>query len=249
MHAAVIALAAAALLAACGREDAPKPVVPGSANSANVPAGAVPSTPTGPAPSGQSTNRPGGEVRERASQQPGTPSPGTGETGAPVAGGATGEVNKGDKRSALDARDREFLDRVAAGGIAEVQAARTVAERARTPEIKSLAARVAHDQVRAGDTLRRIAADHDLALPTSPQGEAREKLQQLRSMTGPQLERAYLRDFALAHSQANLALFERQAETASDPAVKRFASEQVPVLREHLALASQLKDDRAADGK
>jgi len=70
--------------------------------------------------------------------------------------------------------------------------------------------------------------------------DANRSVRLLRSLSGVEFDRAYLGEMVRDHSRA-VRLF-TNAQQLDDPDIKRFASDTLPTLREHLRMADQLVD-------
>ena len=61
----------------------------------------------------------------------------------------------------------------------------------------------------------------------------------LEKLSGAQFDKAYMRDMVKDH-QKDVAEFERESKMAKDPAVKSFAEQALPTLRDHLKEAQKI---------
>jgi putative membrane protein len=135
--------------------------------------------------------------------------------------------------------DDEFVQRVAADVLAEVQLARLAAERATRPEVRDLARSLAEEQSRAYEDLKAIAAQKKFVLPSEPRSEQKDQIAQLEGLRGAAVDEAYLTTTTASRAQA-VALFDQTAGAWGDPDVKRWADRLLPTLKLRLARARAL---------
>jgi putative membrane protein len=143
----------------------------------------------------------------------------------------------------LNATDRDFVQRAASGGMAEVQAAQLAQQRASTPQVRQFAARMITDHTQANDELQQIAQDANLTLPTKPTGKDALAGQRLGALNGAAFDQAYAQEELRDHQQ-DVALFRKEAASGQDPALKAFAQKMLPILQQHLQLAQILNTNR-----
>jgi putative membrane protein len=142
--------------------------------------------------------------------------------------------------TALTDGDRAFVTQAAAAGMAEVEAGKVAANKTTDPQVKAFAQDLVKDHTKANDQLMKIAAAKGVPVPAEPHNEARQRVNNLRGLSGQLLVRTFVNDFGIdAHKKA-IELFERQAREGADPELKAFAEKTLPALREHLAMAEGL---------
>lgn len=135
----------------------------------------------------------------------------------------------------------EFIEKAAAGGMAEVQLGNLAQERASSDEVKRFAKRMVDDHTKVNDDLKQVAEKKHVTLPTELDAKHKALYDRLSKLSGTEFDRAYM-DAMLADHREDVAEFERAAKS-SDPGVRDFASRTLPTLQDHLASAQQV--DRA----
>jgi len=135
----------------------------------------------------------------------------------------------------------DFLERTAMANMFEIESSRLALSRTRADEIKVYADRMIVERIRAATAFTEAAADAGLAAPDYHLDFRRQDL--LEAMKGEAdgaaFDGAYIR--AQVASQADtVALFEAYARQGENARIRRFAREFLPVLRNHLELASRL---------
>jgi putative membrane protein len=145
--------------------------------------------------------------------------------------------------AALSEGDRAFVEKAASGGMSEVQAAQIAQQKSASPQVKQFANRMVTDHTKANGELQQIAQQENFDLPSEPDQHDRSAMQQLSGMTGSSFDQSYAQAELRDHQQ-DIALFQREAKSGQDPALKQFAQKTLPVLRQHLQLAQALTTNR-----
>jgi len=157
---------------------------------------------------------------------------------ASLAAGLCGLI-AGQASAALSAVDRDFLQKAASGGMAEVQVAQLAQQKASSPQVKDFASRMIADHTQANNELRQIAQQANLTLPSQPDRKEVAAEQKLQGMSGTSFDRSYAQDELRDH-QEDVALFRKEASSGQDPALKSFAQKTLPILQQHLQMAQAL---------
>jgi putative membrane protein len=141
--------------------------------------------------------------------------------------------------AAPSSADREFAMKAASGGLAEVQAAQLAEQRAASPQIKQFAQRMITDHTAANTELQQIAKQANISLPAQPTGKDAAEGQKLRGVTGTAFDQAYAQGQLQDHRET-AELFQKEASSGQDPALKAFAQKTLPILQQHLQMVEAL---------
>ena len=185
-------------------------------------------------------------LQPSAAQNTSTPTPDTSVPAVvapPAAPKVPSGIGQGTKAEAvhmgtLDAADAEFVRKAAMGGLAEV-AGGEVAEKSGNEQVKQFGRKMVEDHGKANKELASIAQEHGMAVPTTLEADDRTKIEKFSSMSGHDFDRAYIAGMIEDHKK-DVALFEKEASDGKDPAVKQFAQETLPTIKEHLDMAQAL---------
>jgi putative membrane protein len=139
-------------------------------------------------------------------------------------------------------QDREFVNKAATGNLAEVELGRVAAQRAARPSVRALGERLVTDHGRSNADLASLARSKGIEAPTALEPSQQAVRDRLSALNGNDFDRAYMSEMVRDHTE-DIALFERAAETSTDPELKAWAAQSLPMLREHLALARQVNSD------
>ena len=170
------------------------------------------------------------------------PSTGTGAkaTGSP----ATATAKGGDTKTAssqLDQADRKFIENAALDGMKEVEAGKVMSGRATDPDVKAFADRMVKDHSDANKKLMDIAQTKGVTPPTELRKADRRGIDNMAKTAPDRLDKAYMREMVNDHRK-DVRAFRKEAKNGKDADVKRFAADTLPVLEQHLKLATDTDD-------
>ncbi len=135
--------------------------------------------------------------------------------------------------------DTTFLKKAAAGGLAEVELGQLAQQKASSEEVKKFGERMVTDHTKANDELKAVAQKENVELPQEPSAKDKATKARLEKLSGAQFDQAYMKDMVKDH-RTDVSEFEHESNSAKDPAVKSFATQTLPVLKEHLREAEKL---------
>ena len=135
--------------------------------------------------------------------------------------------------------DREFAEKAAKTGMAEVQLATNVSQRATSPDVKAFAQQMIEDHNRANQELTTLAAQKGLDPPADIDPDKKALDAELAKLTGPELDKKYMEAMVKDHVAA-AAEFEKAATQLTDPDLKAWAAKTLPTLHQHHHLAEQI---------
>ena len=150
----------------------------------------------------------------------------------------------GEKPASADA---PFIGTAAMDGLAEIEHGRLAARNASSPAVKQFAARMVDDHSKAGEELKKLAAQKEVTLATRLDDQHRSMQGKLAGLKGAAFDKAYVDHMVAAHLKA-VALFQQQAKDGQDPDVKAWAAKTLPTLQEHLKMASSMKGTAGKTG-
>jgi putative membrane protein len=128
--------------------------------------------------------------------------------------------------SSLSAKDKMFMKKAAKGGMMEVAMGKLADEKGQSDDVKSFGKRMVADHSKANDELKKIAAQKNAKLPTK------------EPTVSWSSDKAYM-DAMVKDHEKDLAEFQEEAKSGSDPDVKKFADDTAKMVQEHLDLAKQ----------
>ena len=124
-------------------------------------------------------------------------------------------------------------------GLAEVEHGRLATLHASSPEVKRFAQKMVEDHSKAGDELKRLASQKNVDIETDFEDQHTATQDKLAQLQGAAFDSAYMAHMVTAHLKA-VALFQQEAKGGQDPEIKAWAAKTLPMLQEHLKVASSI---------
>jgi putative membrane protein len=141
-------------------------------------------------------------------------------------------------------KEESFWTVAADGGLADVEMGKIATQKAQNPEVKKFAQMIVAEHTKANTELRAIAARQKVTLPTEIGPRHKSTIDELNRLAGADFDNEYVQAMVDAH-EADVQLFEDQAEDQADQHASAFAAKTLPVLRKHLeaikAIQSKLR--------
>lgn len=136
----------------------------------------------------------------------------------------------------LSAQDRTFMEDAAQGGIHEVQMGHLGIERGQSQAVKGFSQRLINDHTMANKELALLAKQKGVLLPGD---DAKMVAMPLATKTGADFDKEFGRAMIEDH-QKDIAAFEKEAITTSDPDLRNWVTKTLLTLRAHLGEAQAL---------
>ncbi len=150
---------------------------------------------------------------------------------------ATVLVSGADENGAkLNAQDQKFMMEAAKGNMMEVHMGHMGQEKGSSAAVKTFSQQLIDDHSKAGDELMALARRKGVTLPPDNSSSMSSPLS---SKTGSEFDSAFAKDMIADHHK-DIAMFQKEANSGSDPDVKAWASKSIPTLQSHLDMAKAL---------
>ncbi len=135
---------------------------------------------------------------------------------------------EGSSRSGymLSAADKAFMMNAAKGGMMEVEWGKLAAQNGQNADVKKFGNRMVTDHSKANSELMALAKEEGVTLPGA------------RSPGKWKSDKDYM-DMMVKDHQADLAEFQKQAQSGTDPDLKAFAAKGAKMVSAHLKLAQE----------
>ncbi len=146
---------------------------------------------------------------------------------------------------AVAAADQSFATMAAAGGLAEIQAAQLAETKSHRTAVKHFAERMVKDHTAADQKLMQIAQQKGITLPTTPTDAQQQDYAKLQGETGHMFDHDYLASEVQDHQQMVQA-FQMESQSGTDPDLKAFATQTLPIIQQHVAIAERLSSGGGA---
>jgi len=152
-----------------------------------------------------------------------------------------GQAVNGNDSAHVSSQDRKFVMEAAKGGMMEVQMGQLGKERGSSSDVKAYSQRLVDDHTKANEELMTLARQKGITLKPD---EHHGMTHSLSSKTGSDFDREFAR-MAVEDHQKDIAAFEKEASSGSDPDIKAWASKTLPTLNAHLDAAKALAPSRS----
>ena len=145
-----------------------------------------------------------------------------------LAGVAKAQTTATGESSSLSAKDKTFMKKAAKGGMMEVVLGKVAEQNAQSDDVKTFGKRMVTDHSKANDELKSIASKKGVQLPN-------------KEHTGKWTSDKTYMDMMVKDHEKDLTEFKEEADSGSDPDVKKFADDTAKVVQEHLDLAKEIQ--------
>ncbi len=154
--------------------------------------------------------------------------------------GGTSQSGETSTTGGLSHTDHKFVSEAARGSLEEVQLGQLAQQKGANTAVREFGQRMMSDHTKLSNELQQLASQKGLTVPTSLSHHEQSTLQHLQSDNGAKFDQAYARQMVQDHEK-DLKEFEREAKDAKDPALKSFAQQSIPILRQHLQMARNME--------
>jgi len=136
---------------------------------------------------------------------------------------------------------QDFVTKAAISDMMEIQSSQFVLGKQPDQDTKPFAERMVKDHQQTSNELKALVDGGKVraTLPTALDAEHQKKLDELKSKSGKDLDRAYDQMQVQAHEDA-VRLFEAYANNGDNADLKARAAKTLPALKEHLTMAKKL---------
>ena len=152
-------------------------------------------------------------------------------------------MNSGSKTMKSDSKksnaDSKFMMMAATSGMNEIGLSNQALTKSSNDDVKQFAQKMIDDHTAAGDELKTLAADKNVALPSEMDAKHKAEMQKMSAATGNAFDMQYIKTMVADHEQA-VAMFQKEADNGKDADAKAFAAKTLPTLKEHLEMAKSL---------
>lgn len=133
------------------------------------------------------------------------------------------------------AMEKSFIMKAANGGMTEVEAGKSAAQKGASDAVKDFGNQMVKDHSKANDQLKEVASKMGVSVPDKVDSMHEAKLAKMNKMSGAAFDKAYVMDMIKAH-QKDIAEFETADKQVKNADLKKFIEETVPVMKEHLEM-------------
>jgi putative membrane protein len=137
----------------------------------------------------------------------------------------------------------DFVTKLAASDMFEVEAAKLAEKRSTNPQVKQFAALMIKDHTKSSNELKKAisASGQAIAPPTALPSDKQDALNDLAKADAKDFDRRYMEGQVDAH-QAALNALQRYAQDGDVAQIKTFAAATAPVVQQHYDRAKAIRD-------
>lgn len=139
----------------------------------------------------------------------------------------------------LTSADQNFLMNAARGNLFEVRMGNLAMQKASSNEVKEFGQRIVTDHSQAEQKLDQMATAMNFTLPHEVSPEQQSEINHVEKASGKDFDREFMKMMVIDHMR-DISAFERAASEATNAAVKQFAAQTLPTLKEHAKLAREV---------
>jgi len=155
---------------------------------------------------------------------------------------AAGCASSSGSRHAAGNPDEYFMVWASQMNLAEIQAGEMASQRAVNGEVRRYGEEMVQAHREANQELERLAERNGVTLASRPDEAHVQFSEHLEKLEGEAFDREYIGSMVANHAKT-LAMFEERARSASDPGLRNWARQMVPVLEEHLQQARSIQEE------
>ncbi|HWP43713.1 MAG TPA: DUF4142 domain-containing protein [Blastocatellia bacterium] len=151
-------------------------------------------------------------------------------------------------QAALSKQDSQFVTRAAMDNMAEVELGQLAVERASNTEVKEFGQLMVDDHTKALNDIKGLATQKNVTVPTALDQKHQATKDRLSKLSGAEFDKAFMYQMVKDH-EAAVKLFERQSNQGKDQALKEWAINTLPTLKNHLQMARDISAKLTATKK
>jgi putative membrane protein len=170
-------------------------------------------------------------------------------TNPPVSAAGGVGARRPNESGQANRADGQYAQELAYGHIMEIRLARMAQERAKRPQVKQFANRVASDFPKWQDRWTDLASKHGGVKVNPNMGPLhREKIDRLEKASGGNFDQVYL-DIVVENLGSMVPYLQKEGRAAKSADVRNAVDEELPFVRENLSMAQRLDKQLEANAK
>ncbi len=128
---------------------------------------------------------------------------------------------------------QDFATKAAVANMFEIETSKLAIKTSKNADVLAFAKKMVADHTKAGAAFKTAVAKVDgVKAPTALDDDHQKKLDDLKTKTGDDFDKAYIGLQKDAHSDA-VSLFDNYSKNGTDPTLKAFAADTLPTLQAH----------------
>lgn len=156
---------------------------------------------------------------------------------AAVCFGAEKEKSADAGKSKADAM---FIKKAANGGMTEVELGKIAQDKTKKDDVKSFGERMVKDHGKANDDLKSVASKMNVDVPEKVNAKHQAMIDKFSKMSADSFDAAYAKQMVKDH-KTTIADFESAQNEVKNEDLKKFITDTLPTLKEHLEMAEKME--------
>jgi putative membrane protein len=136
--------------------------------------------------------------------------------------------------------DGAFIQEAASANLMEVQLGQIAQTRATNTAVKQFGQRMMNDHTNLENQVATLASSNGITLPRTLNSKHQDQVNRLTRVTGAAFDSAYMNLMVQDH-QEDIAKFTTESRSAKSAEARTLATNALPVLQQHLSLATQVR--------
>jgi len=161
-------------------------------------------------------------------------------TGATTVGDENKDPKK-DEKSTVSQADKDFVKETTLGSMTEAKLGKLATTKSKNNDVKAFGQKMVEDHTKLNDSLKKTVKGKGINVPTQLDKEHQAIYDKLSKMDAKDFDKAYI-DQSIDNHKKDVAAFDKQANDGTDVDLKSFASTNLPLLKEHLTTAQNIRD-------
>ena len=136
--------------------------------------------------------------------------------------------------------DAMFIKKAANGGMTEVELGKIAQNKGKKDDVKSFGERMVKDHGKANDDLKSVASKMNAEVPDKVNAKHQATIDKFSKMSGESFDAAYAKQMVKDH-KTTIADFESAQNEVKNEDLKKFITDTLPTLKEHLEMAEKME--------
>ncbi len=136
--------------------------------------------------------------------------------------------------------DAKFIKKAAIGGMTEVELGKIAAKNGQKDDVKSFGERMVKDHGKANDNLKSVASKMNVNVPEKVNAKHQAMIDKFSKMSGESFDAAYVKAMVSDHKK-DIAEFEEAQGQVTNEDLKKFITDTIPVMKEHLEMVEKMQ--------
>lgn len=160
---------------------------------------------------------------------------GGGSTSTAVGSGATSAT-----ASQITDADKEMMNDIVEANLAEIETGKLALSKSKNVHIRAFAQKMIDDHANAMQALQAVARNKGITLPTETDMQHKAMATGLSVLSGDTFDQRYLQHIGVGDHQRTLDLLQKTIRTTNDRDLRAHATQMMPVVEQHLAIAQRM---------